>query len=204
MSPDQIFAIDSPDPELLSVLHAWVEVVQTHHDNHASPVSPWWTNHHALVRTWAEAATRGNWEAQLRLHTGSESSWDMELTSAGGGHGFALRMMSALQSIEDDGDGQSTISQCANLALRDASEFSPGDNREHLALTFVIPYARDSAGDDVHVAMLMATWLARAPFKLRNDAHRAYAYTFANSGPLPRNASGWAFPGVGVIVERCP
>jgi hypothetical protein len=204
MSHDRTFAIDTTDPELFPMLNAWMEVVQTHHDNHSSPMSPWWTDHHALVRTWAEAATRIGWESQLHFHPANDSSWDMELTSSGSGHGFALRMMSALQSIADDGDSQNTIHQCTNLALRDAVGLNPGDNRERLALTFVIPYARDSVGDDAQVATLMAAWLARTPFQLLNDARHAYAYSFANAGPIPRNASGWGFPGVGMIVVRCP
>lgn len=106
-----------------------------------------------------------------------------------------MRCVGAFQNIAGKTDGQDFLRRAQRLALLIEGQRGPKVRGKCLQLLFVIPYVRVDEGDDAQVAHLLDEWLASHP--LRAAAH---AWVGA-SGALHRNASGWAFPGVGILMR---
>jgi len=176
----------------LPLLETWV-VLAHQRTAMAPPVGdPWWMSVEARMGTFEEAATRTGWSVRLPIDPDAES-WDMHLQQDG--LRFAVHGVAAMQSIASDDNGRMFLENARRLAraAQRPNKKPPGETR--LQVVFVIPYVRANEGNDDQVSHLLGEWLASRPFQTA-----AHAWVGA-AAPVLRNAAGWAFLGIGLLMQ---
>lgn len=180
------------DPLFLPLLDVWSLQAAQRTAKPTPHGQPWWLSPTFQMNSLENAARTTGWRVHAPKHP--EDDWgDLHLTQAG--HTYAVRCISLLQSIDSESDGKDVLKHAARLAQvdQDAGRTSPG--RQRVQWLFVIPYIRADDGNDAQVRRLLRVWLAGQPLQAA-----AHAWVGATD-PVHRNAAGWAFPGVWLLMQ---
>lgn len=188
---------------LQPLIREWLLAVQAKIGAHRQDEQPWWASTNNLAEEFVASAKRIGWHAGLVPTRDSGQAWDIRLDEPDGGPRYVACAIGLLLSMSDNADAMEVLERGLAHAKASATEFPLEHGRERLVLAFAIPYrpTGDDPNDDF--ARQVDTWLARFPFVAPLQASTADACVLVRSEP-PRNASGWVFPGVGVIVDMIP
>jgi hypothetical protein len=176
----------------LPFLNAWVDLAHQRTAMAPPTSDPWWMSVEARMCAFEEAATRTGWSVRLSIDLDAEL-WDMHLQQDG--QQFAVRCVAAMQSIASDDNGRTFLENARRLTqLEDRRDKKP-PSETGLHVLFVMPYLRADEGNDDEVTHRLGEWLASSPFQAA-----AHAWVGATA-PVLRNAAGWAFPGIGLLMQ---
>jgi hypothetical protein len=139
-----------------------------------------------------EAATRTGWSVRISIDPDAEP-WDMHLQRDG--QRFAVRCIAATQSIASDDNDWMFLENARHLNQVEQRRNKKPPGETGLNVLFVMPFVRANEGNDDEVTHRLGKWLASSPFQAA-----AHAWVGATA-PVLRNAAGWAFPGIGLLMQ---
>ena len=176
----------------LPLLEAWLDLAHQRTAKAPPTSDPWWMSVEARKCAFEEAATRTGWSVRRSIDPDAES-WDMHLQQHA--QRFAVRCVAAMQPIASDGNGRIFLENARRLihVERGCDKKPPGETGLHVL--FVMPFVRANEGNDDEVTHRLGEWLAGSPFQAA-----AHAWVGATA-PVLRNAAGWAFPGIGLLMQ---
>lgn len=185
---------------LQPLIHEWLAMVEAEIGSHRPGEQAHWASAHSLTGALVASAKHIGWRAELTSTGDGAPGWDLHLDEPDGGRRFAVCAIGLLLSMSDSADAMQVFEWGIGHARMSAQELPLEHERNRLVLAFTVPYlpAGDAPTEDF--ARLVDAWLARFPFVAPLQASTAEACVLVRSEP-PRNASGWIFPGVGVIAE---
>ncbi len=172
---------------LASLLRSWARHA---HSSHIGSTVPWWLEPCARIDSVVRAAQALGWTATNTYDVDDSEGWDAQII-VGSTATVVVRLIAATVVIDKSNPLSSTISD----AWRVLALMAPPPNGAIGWHLVCVGQHLENAEDDIAVRTAMDAWLTTGSW---GAAYDPKVWTTAQT-PFPRNATGVAFPGVGLI-----